>query len=58
MIYSVNCAIKHLNNRGQKYNVNVMDKRTRKAAYEDATARRYWSIHELIVVLLARAMYS
>ena len=33
-------------------------KKTRQAANEDATARRYWSIHELIVVLLARAMYS
>ena len=28
MIYSVYCAIKHLNNRGQNYNVNVVDKRT------------------------------
>ena len=28
MIYSVYCAIKHLNNRGQNYNVNAMDKRT------------------------------
>ena len=33
-------------------------KNTLKAAYEDATARRYGSIHELIVILLARAMYG
>ena len=33
-------------------------KAARKTAYEDATARRYWSIHKLIVILPARAMYG
>ena len=33
-------------------------KTTLQAAYEDATARRYWSIHELIVILTAHAMYG
>ena len=33
-------------------------KKTLQAAYEDATARRYWSIHELIVILPAHAMYG
>ena len=33
-------------------------KATRKVAYEDASARRYWSIHELIVILSAHAMYG
>ena len=28
VIYPVDCAIEHLINRGQNYNVNVMDKRT------------------------------
>ena len=32
-------------------------KKTLKAAYEGATARRYWFIHELIVILPARAIY-
>ena len=36
----------------------VRKKKTLKAAYEDATARRYWSIHELIVIFPARAMYG
>ena len=34
------------------------EKKTRKAAYEDATARRYWPIHELTVILPARAMFG
>ena len=33
-------------------------KAARKVAYEDASARRYWSIHELIVILPAHAMYG
>ena len=33
-------------------------KNTPKAPYEDATARRYWFIHELIVILPPRAMYG
>ena len=83
VISPVDCAIEHLINRGQNYNVNVMDKRTsltvrsshvknigevlhttalkkstHKASYEDATARCYWSIHELTVILPPRTMYD
>ena len=36
----------------------VKKKNSRKAAYEDATARRYWPIHELTVILPARAMFG
>ena len=31
--------------------------KSREAAYEDATGCRYWSIHELTVILPPRTMY-
>ena len=33
-------------------------KNSHQAAYGHATARRYWSIHELTVIFPARAMYG
>ena len=34
------------------------NKQTRKVAYEDVTGCRYWSIHQLTVILPPRTMYD
>ena len=74
VIYPVDCAIEHLINRGQNYNVNVNSSVfTREISMKFFTQLRlkksththtrtplpvYWSIHELTVILPPRTMYD